>query len=73
MFHVPVLGFELRALRFDGFASLQEGEGFFFEGGVTGGGGPEFAHAALEGGEFGGEFGVFDVEGFDVCVYLSGS
>ena len=60
---------ELVALGFVEFAALQDLEGFLLEGGFAGAV-AHFGHALLVGGEFGVEFGEFDVDGFDVGVCL---
>lgn len=60
---------QLVALAFVQFAPLQDLERFLlqrrFAGAVA-----HFGHALLVGGEFGVEFGEFDVDGFDVRVGL---
>lgn len=60
---------KLVALRFVHFASLEDLEGFLFQGGFAG----SVAHLGetlLMRGEFSVELGEFDVEGFDVRVCL---
>ena len=71
-FHVEGLLFELRALGIELFAALQEFERFLAQGCVARRAGPEFGELLLMEGEFGVEFGEFDVKGFDVGVDLEG-
>lgn len=53
------------------FAALEDIEGFGLYGGFAGAV-AHFGETGLEDGEFGGEFGEFDVDGFDVRVDLWG-
>ncbi len=71
LFHVPGLLLHLVALAFVHLPSLQDLEGFLFQGGFAGAV-AHLGHALLVGGQFGIQFGEFDVEGFDVGVCLLG-